>query len=203
MLTHGLFCPWKDTWQCLGTFSVVTIGGGVCWRLVGRARDDALGSEHHQSSGMRTHRRVLRKAPQHLDIGQKCQLGQDEEHLGTGFCLRKGRVTGSGLWNLGISSSELSCIVLASAPERSKSYGFLQATKQDTWIVSFFFFNYSMNCITFIVVQWSSQPNFIAFPSQTLSPSLHPRTSLLWELQVFQSLWVSICSAKKFILSFF
>ena len=31
-----------------------------------------------------------------------------------------------------------------------------------------------MNFITFIVVQWSSQPNFIAFPFQTPSPYLHP-----------------------------
>ena len=31
-----------------------------------------------------------------------------------------------------------------------------------------------MNCITFIVVQWSSQPNFASFPSQTLNASSHP-----------------------------
>ena len=36
-----------------------------------------------------------------------------------------------------------------------------------------FFYYYSMNFITFIVVQWSSQPNFIAFPSQTPA---HPPT---------------------------
>ena len=36
------------------------------------------------------------------------------------------------------------------------------------------FLYYSMNFITFIVVQRSSQPNFIEFPSQTLSASPHP-----------------------------
>ena len=34
---------------------------------------------------------------------------------------------------------------------------------------AFYFFYYSMNFIMFIVVQWSSQPNFIAFPSQNPS----------------------------------
>jgi len=36
--------------------------------------------------------------------------------------------------------------------------------------VLFCVFLFSMNFITFIVVQWSSQPNFIAFPYQTSSP---------------------------------
>ena len=36
-----------------------------------------------------------------------------------------------------------------------------------------FFFYYSINFITFVVVQ-SSQPNFITFPTQTLRASLHP-----------------------------
>ena len=38
-----------------------------------------------------------------------------------------------------------------------------------------FFFYYSMIFITFIVVQQSSQPHFIAFPSQTLRASSHPQ----------------------------
>ena len=65
------------------------------------------------------------------------------------------------------------------------------------------YLNYSMSFITFIVVQWSSQPNFLAFPSQTLSVSPHrPNLSHL-ETIIFQNLWVSICSSKKFIVSFF
>ena len=55
---------------------------------------------------------------------------------------------------------------------------------QAWWVIFFFnlffivisFFYYSMNFITFIGVQPSSQPNFIAFPSQTLSASLQPPT---------------------------
>ena len=46
-----------------------------------------------------------------------------------------------------------------------------------TWVelaFLFFFLNNSMNFIVFIVVQPSSQPNFITFPSQTSSPSLSP-----------------------------
>ena len=39
---------------------------------------------------------------------------------------------------------------------------------------SFSFFN-SMNFITFIVAQWSAQPNFIVFPSQTPNPSPRPQ----------------------------
>ena len=65
------------------------------------------------------------------------------------------------------------------------------------------FFYYSVNFITFIVVQWSSQPSFIAFPSQTLSVPPDPATCLIWKPEVFQSLLVIICSAKKFIMSFF
>ena len=61
------------------------------------------------------------------------------------------------------------------------------------------FFYYSMNLITFMVVQWSSQPNFIVFPSQPP----HPPACLLWKPYVFQSLWVCTCSAKKFVVSFF
>ena len=57
--------------------------------------------------------------------------------------------------------------------------------------------------ITFIVVQWSSQPNFIAFPSPNPSASPHRTNCLLWKPWVFQSLGVSICSTKKFIVSFF
>ena len=38
-----------------------------------------------------------------------------------------------------------------------------------------FFLNYSMNFITFIIVKQSSQPNFIAFLSQTLIASPHPQ----------------------------
>ena len=34
--------------------------------------------------------------------------------------------------------------------------------------IFFSFFNFSMNFTTFIVVQWSLQPNFIEFPSQNL-----------------------------------
>ena len=41
------------------------------------------------------------------------------------------------------------------------------------------FFNYSVNFITFIVAQQSSQPTFIAFPSQTLSTFPHPHLSPL------------------------
>ena len=39
---------------------------------------------------------------------------------------------------------------------------------------------FSINFITFIVVQWSSQLDFIAFPSQTSSPFPHP-CCLLWK----------------------
>ena len=35
--------------------------------------------------------------------------------------------------------------------------------------------------ITYIFVQQSSQPNFIAFPSQTLSASPQPLTCLIWK----------------------
>ena len=41
---------------------------------------------------------------------------------------------------------------------------------------TFWFFNYLINFITFIGVQQSSQPNFIAFPSQTLSAAPYPAT---------------------------
>ena len=45
----------------------------------------------------------------------------------------------------------------------------------------FSLFYYSMNFMTFIVVQWRSQPNGIAFPSQTPSASPHPPTCLIWK----------------------
>ena len=45
----------------------------------------------------------------------------------------------------------------------------------EVWfLLVFFFFFTSMNFITFIVVWWSSQSNFIAFPSQISSPSPQP-----------------------------
>ena len=65
-----------------------------------------------------------------------------------------------------------------------KDYGWNQiasAPVSDEAGSSSFFFNYSSNFITFIVVQRSSQPNFIAFPSQTLSVSPYPPTCLLWK----------------------
>ena len=65
------------------------------------------------------------------------------------------------------------------------------------------FFYYSINFISFIVVQWSSQSNFIGFPTHNPSASPYSPNCLLWRLWIFQSLWVSICSAKKFIPSFF
>ena len=45
-----------------------------------------------------------------------------------------------------------------------------------------------MNFITFIGVQQSSQPNFIAFPYQTLSASPHPSSVyfILFYLFIFQ-----------------
>ena len=55
---------------------------------------------------------------------------------------------------------------------------------------------------TFIIVQWLSQSSFIVVPSHIPSASPQPSTCLIWKLNVFQSLWVSICSA-KFIVSFF
>ena len=62
------------------------------------------------------------------------------------------------------------------------------------WILFYFIFN---EFITFVVVQWSSQSNFIGFPSHNPSAFLHPPK--LWRPYVFQSLWVSICicSAKN------
>ena len=43
----------------------------------------------------------------------------------------------------------------------------------------FFSVYYSMNFITFLCVQQSSQPNFIAFPSQNLSASHYHLTCLI------------------------
>ena len=45
----------------------------------------------------------------------------------------------------------------------------------------FYFLYYLMKFITFIDAQQSSQPNFIAFPSQTLSASPHLPTCLIWK----------------------
>ena len=45
----------------------------------------------------------------------------------------------------------------------------------------YLFFYYSMNFITFIVIQWSSQLYFIALLSQTPSMSPHLQTCLLWK----------------------
>ena len=42
-------------------------------------------------------------------------------------------------------------------------------------------FKLLMNFITFIGVQQSSQPNFTAFPCQTLSSSPHSPTCLIWK----------------------
>ena len=53
-----------------------------------------------------------------------------------------------------------------------------------------FFFNYSVNFIIFIVVQQSlSQPNFIGFPTHTPSASPHSPNCVLWRPELFQSLW--------------
>ena len=65
------------------------------------------------------------------------------------------------------------------------------------------FFLPLLNFVTFTVVRRSSQPSFLAFPSQTPSASPHPQTVSFGNHKFFQSLWVTICSAKKFILTFF
>ena len=44
--------------------------------------------------------------------------------------------------------------------------------------------------ITFIVVQGSSQPNFIAFPSETPSPSPHPVSGFVFSSYLIPRLWV-------------
>ena len=72
-----------------------------------------------------------------------------------------------------------------------------------TYVHIYIYFFNSVNFITFIVVHWSSQSNFIGFPSHTPSTSPHPWNCLLWKPNIFESLCVSICSAKKFSLSFF
>ena len=53
--------------------------------------------------------------------------------------------------------------------------------KQYLFLLLFDFFFYLMNFITFIGVQQSSQSNFTAFPSQTLSASPHTSTCLIWK----------------------
>ena len=72
------------------------------------------------------------------------------------------------------------------------------------WQINLFLIFLLLNeFITFIVVQWSSQSSFIGFPSHNPSASPHSLNCLLRRPEVFQSLWVSICSAKKFTVSFF
>ena len=56
----------------------------------------------------------------------------------------------------------------------------------DVMLVYYYYFFYSMDFITFIVVQQSSQPSFIAFLSQTPSPSPHPPTCLLGNHKFFK-----------------
>ena len=85
-----------------------------------------------------------------------------------------------------------------SFPRRSWQFLNMQDNGKSLKIQVNFYF-YSINVITFIAVQWSSQPSFTSFLSQTLSSCFHPATCLLWKSYVFQSLWVSICSAKRFI----
>ena len=57
------------------------------------------------------------------------------------------------------------------------SMGFEEREMGRCWSmgVKFLFFFSPMSFITFMVVQKSSQPNFIAFPSQTLGASPHPQ----------------------------
>ena len=87
--------------------------------------------------------------------------------------------------------------------QKNRSWTQILWVCRDQLFIVFLFFYYSMNFITFTVLQWSSQPNFIAFPSQNPSASPQSRIYLIWKPYVFQSLWVSICSAKNFIVSFF
>lgn len=57
----------------------------------------------------------------------------------------------------------------------------------------FLFFYYLMNCITSIVVQRSSHPNSIAFPSQTPSKSPLPREVYSLILYCLEYFLVSFC----------
>ena len=58
----------------------------------------------------------------------------------------------------------------------------------------YFFFFYSMNFVIFMVVQQSSQPNFIAFPSQTSSPSPNPNLSPLETISFSKSVSQYLCN---------
>ena len=65
----------------------------------------------------------------------------------------------------------------------------------------FFYFYLLSEFITFIIVQWSSQSNFIQFPSHNPSAYSHSHTASFGDHKFF-SQWVTMCSA-KFILFFF
>ena len=54
-------------------------------------------------------------------------------------------------------------------------FGLSASGEPEFWAIFLGFFFYLMNCTTFIGVQQSSQPNFTALPSQTLSASPHPQ----------------------------
>ena len=65
-----------------------------------------------------------------------------------------------------------------------------------------FLFNYSMNFITFTVIQRSSQPSFIAFPSQTPNPSSHPQP-VSFGNHMFFKVWESVSLLQRSSLCLF
>ena len=63
-------------------------------------------------------------------------------------------------------------------------------------------FYYSMNFITFIVLQQSSQPNFVTFPSQTPEPPPTPQPVSFGNHKFFK-VCESVSVLQRFIVSFF
>ena len=69
------------------------------------------------------------------------------------------------------------------------NYSYLSIFLLASCISFYSFFYCSMNSITFIAVQQSSQPNFITFPSQTLGASLYlPNLSHLETIRFSKSM---------------
>lgn len=104
VFTQQLFCPQGDIYRCLETFLVVTAGGEVYWHLVGGTQGHCSTSHSAQDS---PHQRILRP---------KCQRGQAGSPSYRKFCSPEIRAKKPVSETLAFFQVNLSCKVLARAP---------------------------------------------------------------------------------------